>query len=194
MTIVTIINRTIISAAAIILFTSAAWAGTFTVDPVYTTIHFRIKHIMGFAVGSFEKFNGTINLNDANDTLKDLEATVDVASLNTRNAERDTDLRSEKFFDAAKFPQAKFVGKKITKDKITGDLTLHGVTKEATFDYTLFGVAMDQHGRTKVALSLKGTINRKDFGIVYNTKTDDGTWLLGDDVDLMIEVEGILQK
>ena len=149
---------------------------------------------MGFAVGTFEKFNGTIKLNEDNDTFEGLEAAVDVASLNTRNAERDDDLRSERFFDTAKFPQAKFVSKKISKDKITGDLTLHGVTKEVTFDYTLFGVAMDQHGRTKVALSLSGTVNRKDFGIVYNTKTDDGTWLLGDDVNLMIEVEGILQK
>ena len=82
---------------------------------------------------------------------------------------------------------------KIEKNKITGDLTLHGVTKKVTLDYAFWGLAKDQRGKTKTAVSISGVVNRKDFGIVYNIKTDDGTWLLGDEVELRIELHGILK-
>ena len=182
--------------ASIILAVSGALspvcADNFKIDPEYTTISFRIKHIMGYQVGAFRKYDGTIKLNEKNDALESVEANVEVASLDTHHEKRDVDLRSEMFFDAAKYPKAQFVGRSVSSDQIKGDLTLHGVTKEVAFDYQLFGVAMDQRGRTKVFLSLNATVNRKDFGITYNTKTDDGGTLLGDDVELWIDVQGVL--
>ena len=173
---------------------SKVHADTFKIDPEYTTVSFRIRHIMGYQAGVFKKYDGTIQVNGKNGALESIEANVEVDSLNTYHEARDKDLRSEKFFDAAKFPQAKFVSKSISPDKIKGDLTLHGVTKEVDFDYEFFGVAMDQRGRTKVFLSLGAEINRKDFGITYNTKTDDGRMLLGDSVELRIDVQGVLEK
>lgn len=183
--------------AALVMFlvlNANASAASYKVDPQYTQIVFKIKHIMGQIRGVFAKFDGEVKLDEADQELKSLTATVEVESIDTHVAERDKDLRSEKFFDTAKFPQAKFVSKKISKDKIVGELTMHGVTKEISLDYTLYGVAMDQRGNTKVFLSAAGTVNRKDFGITFNTNTDDGKLLLGDDVELAFEVQGILEK
>ncbi len=173
----------------------ASFADQFVIDPVYTTFMFRIKHLMGYASGTIPKYDGTIDLNQDNKAFVGMNITLDLASMDTKNKDRDEDLRSERFFDVAKFPQGKFVTKKVqADDKVIGDLTLKGVTKEVTLAYVFHGIAKDQFGRTKTALTLKGTINRKDFGISYNTKTDDGKWLLGDDVDLWIEIQGILDK
>ena len=170
-----------------------ASAHTYSIDNRYSTINFRIQHIMGYATGVIKTMNGTIELSDQKDALTKLQGTMDMNSLDTNLADRDTDLRSERFFDVKQFPTAVFTSKKISKDKITGDLNMHGVTKEVTLDYKFLGIAKDQFGHDKTAVSLTGTINRKDFEVVYNTKTDDGKWLLGDDVELRIELEGIIQ-
>lgn len=168
-----------------------AQAGTFTLDPNYTSIGFRIKHLMGYAVGSFTKYDGVIELNPDNSALTKLEGTVATPSIDTRHQDRDKDLRSERFFDVEKFPEMIFKSTKIEKDTITGDLTLHGVTKQVTFEYLFLGTAKDQRGRLKTGVSLRGKVNRKDFGITYNMKTDSGTWLLGDEVELKLELHGI---
>ncbi len=178
----------------ILLFlTTTAHAATYSIDNRYSTINFRIKHIIGYAMGVFKTMSGTITLNEQEDSLIKIEGVIDVHSLDTNLPERDEDLRSEKFFDTKQFPNATFISKSITKDKMKGDLTLHGVTKEISLEYQFLGTAKDQHGKDKTALSLTGQINRKDFGIVFNTKTDDGKWLLGDDIELKIEIEGTRQ-
>jgi polyisoprenoid-binding protein YceI len=174
-----------------LLLSNVAHADTYAIDNRYSTINFRIQHIIGYATGIFKTMTGTIELNDKNDGLKKLEGTIDVNSLDTHLAARDEDLRSEKFFDVKQFPNATFVSKSISKDKIKGDLTLHGVTKEITLDYKYLGTAKDQYGKDKMAVSMSGSVNRKDFGITFNTKTDDGKWLLGDNIELKIELEGI---
>lgn len=176
-----------------IFLTTIAHAETYSIDNRYSAIHFRIQHIIGYATGVFKTMSGTIELNDEKSAVTKLQGTIDMNSLDTNLADRDEDLRSERFFNAREFPTMTFQSKKITKDKIVGDLNLHGVTKEITLDYQFLGTALDQFGQAKTALTLTGTINRKDFGVVYNTKTDDGKWLLGDNVELRIEFEGIQQ-
>ncbi|OGX28147.1 MAG: hypothetical protein A3D10_07620 [Omnitrophica WOR_2 bacterium RIFCSPHIGHO2_02_FULL_48_11] len=175
------------------VLSTTANAATFKLDSIYTTVSFRVKHLMGYAVGSFTKFDGAIQLNDGNDAVTAVNGTVDMTTIDTRHKDRDNDLRSARFFDVEKFPTMTFKSTKIEKNKITGDLTLHGVTKKVTLDYAFWGLAKDQRGKTKTAVSISGVVNRKDFGIVYNIKTDDGTWLLGDEVELRIELHGILK-
>ena len=169
-------------------------AGTFKVDPTYSTMNFRIKHLTGVMVGIFEKFDGTFNLSEDNQDLQGLTLNIDVTSVNTRNNDRDKDLRSEHFFDTEKFPQAKFVLTKIVGDEIVGDFTMKGITKPIQGKLTINGMAVDQYGRTKCALTIKGTINRQDFGVSHNIQTTEGKWLLSDNVDLWLELEGILEK
>ena len=176
-----------------IFLTTIAHAQTYSIDNRYSTINFRIQHIIGYATGVFKTMNGSIELNNEKNAVTKIQGTIDINSLDTNLADRDEDLRSERFFNAREFPVMTFQYKKITKDKIIGDLSLHGVTKEVTLDYQFLGTALDQYGQAKTALTLTGTINRKDFGVVYNTKTDDGKWLLGDQVELKIELEGIQQ-
>lgn len=179
--------------ASVLLIPSSVSAGTFTLDPNYTSIGFRIKHLMGYAVGSFTKYDGVIELNSDNTALVGIEGTVATPSIDTRHQDRDKDLRSERFFDVEKFPEMIFKSTKIEKDTITGQLTLHGVTKTVVFEYLFLGMAKDQRGNLKTAVSLHGKVNRKDFGITYNMKTDSGTWLLGDEVELKLELHGLLK-
>src|SRR5262249_50796278 len=155
-----------------------------------SSLMFRIKHIIGYVVGKFEKFEGAIALSEKDDALKSLSITIDVGSVNSKQKDRDADLKSDRFFDVAKYPEAKFVSKSVEKDQVKGDLTLHGVTKEVTLKYKLYPGIKDDAGKVWTGLSLEGTINRKDFGITYNEKTDDGGMLLGDDVGLKIHFLG----
>ena len=171
-----------------------SYAALYQVDPVYSSVIFKIQHLAGYTVGLFRNFAGKIELSDDNNKVVSLEATVDIRSIYTRNNQRDRDLRSPMIFDAKKFPKAQFTAKKIDEKKMIGDLTIKDKTKEVTLDYTIGGVTKDQWGHTKVALSAKGVISRKDFGIAYNRKLDDGQMLLGDQVELQIEMEGILQQ
>lgn len=184
----------ILTIIAFFAMTSLAFADNFTVDQTYTTVGFRIKHLMGHAVGVIKKYDGQITLDKDNKSLQGIEATLDMTTIDTKNADRDEDLKSDRFFDVAKFPQATFKSKTVDDKKVVGDLTLKGVTKEVSLDYKFLGTATDQHGRFKAGVELTGSFNRKDFGITYNTKTDDGKLLLGDEVELRIEVQGILKK
>lgn len=168
-------------------------AAEFSLDPNYSTVGFRIRHLMGFAVGSFTKFDGMIQLNQDNTVLVSLEGTIDAQKIDTRLPERDNDLRSARFFDVEKYPVITFRSTKIEPDKITGTLTMHGVTKEIVFDYVFLGLAKDQKGNTKTAVSMYGKVNRKDFGMDYNMKTESDTWLLGDEVEFKLELHGTMK-
>lgn len=178
---------------SIVTGSSPAAAETFKVDTKYSTVMFKIKHTMGFAAGAFTEMEGAIELDEKNTALQGITGTIKTASVDTRHKERDEDLRSDRFFDAEKYPQITFATKKISADKLTADLTIKGVTKSVTFDYSFYGTGKDQYGNTKTGISLKGTINRKDFGIDFNMKTEDGSDLLGDEVELLAELHGLLQ-
>jgi polyisoprenoid-binding protein YceI len=188
------IKKIFIATVFALTIVSGLDAAQFLIDQTYSNIHFKIPHLMGTQVGRFTKVSGTIELNKDNTDLAALAGTIDMTGIDTNNEERDKDLQSERFFDAAKYPTAEFASTKIEKDKVYLNFTLHGVTKTVPLEYTFRGMAQDQYGRTKTAISLKGRLNRKDFGITYNVQTDDGKWLLGDEVEFMIEFEGLLVR
>jgi polyisoprenoid-binding protein YceI len=165
------------------------------VDPVHSQVGFSIRHLVSKVPGHFDEFSGTITIDPANvaSTLK-IEGTVQAASINTRNEKRDGHLRSEDFFAVEKYPEITFVSKSVTKDgddyEISGDLTMRGVTKRVVLEAEYGGVATNPFtGTPTVGLSLEGEVNRKDFGIEWNKTLDAGGVMLGDEVDIRIEIE-----
>jgi len=183
--------------AAATLFSSAvAQAVTFEIDPVHTTVQFSVRHMMVSNVrGTFDKVSGTVNLDAADPTKSTVEATIDVNSINTREPKRDTHLKSPDFFDAAKYPTITFKSKSVTKVgdgkyQATGDLTIHGVTKEAVLDIEGSPKPItDPMGNLKVGGTVHTKINRKDFGMTWSKSLDGGGVMVGDDVDITIDVE-----
>ena len=166
-----------------------------TVDPTHSAIVFSVKHMMIAKVkGSFNKFDATISADPADLTTAEIDFTVDLASIDTRNTDRDNHLRSADFFDVEKNPTLTFKATNIKKTKddtyaITGDVTLNGVTKEETFDITFEGQGKDPWGTEKAGFSGKGKVKRSDYGLTYNAALETGGVLIGDQITLSIDIE-----
>ena len=144
--------------------------------------------------GSFTKVNGSVELNESDITKSQVDAVIDVSSVDTRVPDRDNDLRSPNFFDVAKYPTMEFKSKRITKsgDKLqmVGDLTLHGTTREVTLDVDGPTAQIDDPwGSVRRGFSATTTINRKDFGVLYNHLMKSGEAVVGDTVKIQIDVE-----
>lgn len=195
-------NKRIFSAGFLFIFFLVcppdARATQYVIDPVFSSVLFKVQHLTGYTVGLFKKFSGFVELNDDNNAVISIDATVNVKSVYTQNNRRDIDMRGPDIFDAAKFPTAKFKTKKIEPNpnspgqgKLIGDLTLKGKTKEVVFDYGSNRVSRDSQNLPMITLLAKGTINRKDFDITYNRKLDSGEMLLGENVELTIEIRGV---
>jgi polyisoprenoid-binding protein YceI len=176
---------------------SLAWSAvqTFEVDPVHSEVGFTVRHIVAKVPGRFSSFKGSVSMDPAaiESTLK-IQGQVDAASVDTGVEDRDKHLRSADFFDVEKHPQITFTSKKAAKkgDKyaVTGDLAMHGVTKEVTLDAEVLGVTTNPFSKMPSAgMELTGTINRKDFGINWNKALDTGGFILGDDVSIVIRLE-----
>jgi polyisoprenoid-binding protein YceI len=173
----------------------ALYAGTFNVDKDHSSVSFKVRHMMISNVrGSFDKFDGNFKYDEKAKKLIALEGVIDASSINTGTAKRDTHLKSADFFDVEKYPNITFKLTKVDGDTVYGDLTIHGITKEVKLDFENNGVGQDPFGNTRVGLALSGEIDRKDFGLVYNTALETGGVLIGEDVKLDVELEGILQK
>ncbi|GAA1381187.1 YceI family protein [Peribacillus frigoritolerans] len=165
------------------------------VDPTHSTIEFSVKHMMIAKVkGSFNKFEASILANPSDLTTAEIDFTVDVASIDTRNADRDNHLRSADFFDVEKNPTLTFKSTKIVKTDedeydVTGNVTLNGVTQEETFSITFEGQGKDPWGNEKAGFSGKGKVKRSDYGLTYNAALETGGVLIGDQITLTIEIE-----
>jgi len=144
--------------------------------------------------GSFDTFEGKFEYDEKSKTLKSLEGSVDVNSINTANAKRDAHLKNEDFFDVKKYPNITFKLSNVEGDEATGTLTMHGVSKEIKLELENNGMVKDPWGNTRVGLSLSGKINRYDFGLKYNKVLEAGGLTIGEKVKLEIELEGILQE
>ncbi|HZU83654.1 MAG TPA: YceI family protein [Polyangiaceae bacterium] len=195
-------NRSIASVAAAFALAvpSLAAAAPFECDPAHTTALFSVKHMMITNVrGEFGKVACTLDLDEKDPTKSTVEATIDVASLSTRNEKRDTHLKSADFFDAAKFPTITFKSTKVTRAgkgrwKVQGDLTMHGVTKPVTLDVTgPSAEEKDPMGNTKVGFLATGKVNREDYGLKWNVPLSSGGVLVGKDVAIEIDAE-LLKK
>lgn len=173
-----------------------AQAATYTLDPAHTSIGFKVKHLMISNVkGVFEKFKGTLVLDEKDITKSKLSATIDIASINTNIAKRDDHLRSADFFDAAKYPTMTFESTKIEnagadKLKVTGNLTIRGVTKSVVLNVEgLNQEIKTPQGGLKRGASATGSINRQDFGVSWNKKLDAGGVVVADEVHIIIDAE-----
>ena len=182
-------------AAAALLAPSAALAGNWTLDGVHSTAGFAVRHMMvSKAKGQFNKLSGKLALDEKDVTKSSIEATIDVASVDTNNAKRDEHLRSPDFFDVEKFPSMTFKSTKVEKKgkdalKVTGELTMHGVTKTVVLDTTLSGPGTNPWGQVVRGVEAKTKVSRKDFGLTWNKALETGGALVGDEVEVTIDAE-----
>lgn len=165
------------------------------VDASHSSLDFSIKHMMIAKVkGTFHEFKAEISADPADLSTADIYFSVDLSSIDTRNADRDNHLRTGDFFDIEKFPAMEFRSTSIESKgdgeyKVTGDFTLHGVTRQETFNVTAEGVGKDPWGNEKAGFSGSGSIKRSDYGLTYNAALETGGFLIGDEVKISIEVE-----
>jgi polyisoprenoid-binding protein YceI len=182
--------------AALVLIASPARAATWEIDPAHTAIQFSVRHMMVSNVrGHFGKFTGDVEGDETKPAEARIEATIETASIDTANQKRDEHLRSPDFLDAAKFPTITFKSKKVEKVgeatwKVTGDLTLHGVTKEVVLDLSdVTPPIKDPMGKLRAGAAARTTINRQDFGISFNKALDGGGVMVGNEITITIDVE-----
>jgi len=171
---------------------------TWNIDPVHSVAEFKVKHMMISNVkGQFPKVEGLLTLDESDLTKSHVEATIEAASIETRDAQRDAHLKSADFFDVEKYPTLSFKStrvKAVREGELTveGDLTIHGITRTVVF--TVEGPtppAKDPWGNSRVAVSATTRINRKDFGLTYNAVLEAGGILVGDEVTITLDVQFI---
>ena len=189
--------KTHLLAAALALAPALALAETssFKIDSAHTQTTFAVRHLVISTVrGEFSKVEGSAVIDDADLTKSSVQASIDVASVNTREPKRDTHLKSADFFDAEKFPKITFKSTKVEKAgegtlKVTGDLTIRGVTKSVVLDVTgPTKEIKDGWGMTRRGLSATTKVNRKDFGVSWNSMIEAGP-VVGDEITILIEAE-----
>jgi polyisoprenoid-binding protein YceI len=186
--------------AATLSLPAAATTSNWQIDPNHSSAQFAVRHLgLSTVRGAFTKVNGSIQFDDKDVTKSSVDVTIDAASVDTRVEGRDKDLRSDHFFEVEKYPTLTFKSTKVEqvevgKLKVTGDLTIHGVTKQVVLDVEGPTAAVkDPWGNQRAAASATTKINRQDFGVKWNAKMDNGGWVVGDDVAITIDVE-MVQK
>jgi polyisoprenoid-binding protein YceI len=180
----------------LVMLPSAAFASRWQIDPDHTHVGFKVRHLkISNVKGVFGKVRGVVDIDEKDITKSTVSATIETASIDTGVRKRDADLKSEKFLDVEKYPTMTFVSTAIAKDgaeklKVTGDLTLHGVTRPVTLEVEGPSAEVkDQAGNTRRGASASTKINRKDFGLTWNKAMEAGGVLVGDEVFIDIEVE-----
>ena len=181
---------------AIMALPALAEATPWTIDADPSNMGFSVSHLMVSHVkGNFNKYTGVVDLNDKDITKSNVNVSIDAASINTNVQKRDEHLRSADFFDVAKYPTLTFVSKKWARAakgalKVTGDLTIHGVTREVVLNVAPFSKeSKDPWGNFRRGTSATTTINRKDYGLVWNQALETGGVAVGEDVNISLEVE-----
>jgi polyisoprenoid-binding protein YceI len=186
--------------AAVLSLPAGAATSEWKIDPQHTSAQFSVRHMAISTVrGAFSKVTGAILLDDSDITKSTVDVTIDVSTVDTREPDRDKDLRSDKFFDVAHYPSITFKSKRVQqvstgKLKVTGDLTIHGTTKEVVLDVEgPTPPVKDPWGNVRVAVTATTKVNRQDFGVKWNATLDNGGVVVGDDVNITIDVEMIKQ-
>jgi polyisoprenoid-binding protein YceI len=183
--------------ALLVLFIPVfTYAATWQMDPDHSSFQFKIRHLTVSNVkGDFSKSRGVVMIDDQNITHLKVEVFIDAASINTGHAQRDEHLRGPDFFEVTKYPTITFVSKKVTKTepnrlKVVGDLTIHGVTREITVDVEgPTPEVKDPWGNFRRGATATAKINRRDFGLTWNKVLDSGGLVVGDEVNIYVEVE-----
>ena len=179
--------------SAFVLSQSALLADTYVFDKAHSTMGFQVRHLFSKVPGKFDDFAGQIQFDDANPQNSTVEVTIKTASVDTGVDMRDKDLRSANFFDVEKYPEINFKSKSVKQTgedtaEVTGDLSMHGVTKEVVLKVELLGKGAGPQGKTVSGWEAKTNLKRTDFGLTWN-KMIEGTQMVGDDVDIDLRVE-----
>jgi polyisoprenoid-binding protein YceI len=175
----------------------AELTGTYTLDPAHTRIGFVARHAMVTKVrGAFNEFEGTATIDGTDPALSHVQVTINAASIDTRNAQRDEHLRGNDFLAMAEYPQITFTSTSVSKTgddtfEVTGDLTIKGVTNTITVPFEFEGAAKDPFGNERVGFEGSVAINRKDYGITWNAALETGGVLVSDKVTLEFEISAI---
>src|SRR5262245_25930010 len=167
------------------------------IDPAHSGINFSVRHMVVSKVrGRFTRFSGTLAIDDADLARSTVEATIDAASIDTGTAQRDAHLRSPDFLDVERFPEIRFRSTRIHKlgddlYHVAGDLTIRGVTRQLVLDVELGGRAKDPWGNERIGFTASTSLDRKEFGLTWNQALEAGGLLVGDRVDIELEVEAV---
>ena len=169
---------------------------TYAIDKAHSEATFQVRHLLTRVRGRFSDFAGTIEFDETDPERSSVNVTVQAASIDTSEHDRDTHLRSADFFDVETFPTLTFSGRTITRKgdqrfDVAGDLTIHGVTRPITLDVTFLGKAKDPWGNERAAFEADATVNRKDFGLNWNAALETGGFLVGDEVKISLSVQAI---
>lgn len=163
--------------------------GAWAIEPAHSEVAFSVRHLGLTKVnGRFNSFSGTVTIADDLSTGA-VEATIDLSSVDTNNADRDGHLRSGDFFNAETHPTMTFKSSSVTSDTLVGDLTIGEVTKQVELDLEFYGVAIDGYDTTRAGFSASGQINRSDFGITFNAPLGLDGALVGDKVNINLEIQ-----
>jgi polyisoprenoid-binding protein YceI len=192
---------TIAAIAAALALPAPAATSNWNLDPNHSSAQFSVRHLgLSTVRGAFSTVKGTVSFDDKDVAKSTVDVTIDVASVDTRQPDRDKDLKSDKFFDAAGFPSITFKSTKVEqaspgKLKVTGDLTIRGTSKSVVLDVDGPTAAVkDPWGNQRAAASATTKINRQDYGVKWNAKLDNGGVVVGDDVNITIDIEMVLAK
>ncbi|MCY0901418.1 MAG: YceI family protein [Firmicutes bacterium] len=170
------------------------------VDTMHSSVDFSIRHMMIASVkGAFHSFSAEVEADAQDLTTGEIDFSIDVASIDTRNADRDNHLKSADFFDAENHPKITFRSTNIQKKadgqySVTGDMTIRGITRSETFDVTFEGEGTDPYGNEKAGFSVEGSVKRSDFGLTYNAALETGGVLIGDQVKFSVSIEAAKAK
>jgi polyisoprenoid-binding protein YceI len=170
---------------------------TWNIDTSHSGVHFTVRHMVIAKVrGAFDRWGGTFELDPANPAASRVSVRIDAASINTREEKRDAHLRSADFFDVEKYPELRFESTKVEKIddasyRVTGDLTIHGVTREVVLDAESLGEGKDPWGNERTVFQAQTAINRKDFGLSWNQALETGGVLVGEKVEISLDIEAV---
>lgn len=178
---------------------SAPSTTTWKIDPAHTNVEFSVRHLMIATVkGRFTDVSGTVKIDEADLSRSEIDVTINVASIDTREQQRDAHLRSADFFDVENHPTMEFhsTGVRIERGDflVDGNLTIRGVTRPVTFDFDFGGFGTDPYGNYKAGATAKAVIDREDFGLTWNAALETGGVLVGKDVTIELDLQGALQQ
>ena len=170
-----------------------------TIDVDHSNVGFSVRHLYVRVQGRFKSFEGTIAYDESHPEASTVQATIRAASIDTNLEARDKDLRSPRFFDADKFPTLTFSSASVTKTDgakltVAGTLTMHGVSKDVPLDVEFLGKGKDPWGNVRYAFRATTTVNRKDFGMRWNEALETGGILVGDDVEITLDIDAIAKS
>lgn len=191
------LSTSLVLTVAAALIAVPAVAGSWSIDPAHSVLDFKVRHLFSKAGGSFDEWSGTLEFDGSDPATLQADVTIQAASINTDNENRDNHLRSADFFDVEQFPTITFVSTKSEQRDgqwfLVGDFTMRGVTQEVAIPFEFHGSGQDPWGSQRAGFSGELTVNRKDYGIEWNKTLDVGGMMLGDEVDIELEVEAVEQ-